>query len=130
MKGDEPLIDMRMKGSIPSSVWIDTDEDKLESWRYWLSMNNQHASVQLEPGDRHPDMRYVIGLPCYIQGSDSKAVFKARDACIEAKASRVIAMVMEKHGRGEMMAFRVVEVTDTAGQQTFKAKTTEAAIHG
>lgn len=130
MKGHQPLIDMRMAGSIPSCVWIDTDEDKLESWRYWPAMDNRRASVQLDPTDKHPDMRYVIGLPCYIQGTDSKAVFKARDACIEAKAARVIAMVMEKYGQGEFAAFRVVEVTDTAGQQTFKAKTTEEAIHG
>lgn len=130
MKGHQPIIKMRMNGSVPNCVWIDTDEDKLESWRYWPELDNRRASVQLEPSDKHPDMRYVIGLPCYIQGSDSRAVFRARDACIEAKASRVIATVMQKFGRGEFTAFRTIEVTDTSGHFNFKQATNEAALHG
>ena len=137
MKGHEPLISMRMKGSVPSCVWIDTDEDKLGAWKTWTYTDKQgrsipyadnlKESVQIEPSDKRPDMRYVVGLPCYIFGSDSKSVFAVRDACIEAKASRVIATVMQRFGKGEFVAFRTVEVTDTAGHMTMKPSTSESA---
>lgn len=127
MKGHEPLVEMRMNGYVPNCVWIDTDQDFLETWRTWPAMNNASANIQIEQGDKRPDLRFVIGLPCYVQGSNSAAVFAVRDACIAAQASRVVAMVMERYGHGEFAAFRVVEITDTDGHLTMKTPTAEAA---
>lgn len=127
MRGHEPLIEMRMKGHVPDCAWIDTDKDNLEAWRYWLEMNNASANIQIEPTDKHPDLRCIVGLPCYIQGSDRKLVAAIRDACIAAGASRVVAMFMERFGQGEFVAFRVLEVTDTSGLLTYTRPTAEAA---
>ena len=114
MRGQEKLIEMRKAGSVPKWVWIDTEPDAVECWREWAELDPTHACIQIEIGDKRPDLRCVVGLNCYVQGNSRERVFELRDDCIKAGAARVIASVMQRFGEGEFTAFRMLECTDTA----------------
>ena len=113
MRGHEPLIAMRLSGSVPDCVWIDTDPDQLQRWRDWDKRKNSHAQIQIEDGDTRPDMRCVTGLKCYIFGTTARRVFAVRDACIAVGAKRVIAAVHTPIGIGEFQTFRLDHMSDT-----------------
>jgi len=115
MRGHQQLIAMRKDGFVPDCVWIDTDHDHLNCWRDWHGMDSRHAHVQIEPAERRFDLRCVIGLPCFVQGSDRRRVFAVRDACIAAGAARVIASVTQQRGQGDYATFEAIESSDTEG---------------
>lgn len=117
MRGREALIELRQAGYAPDWVFIDVDQekDKLFHARDWTWMDRSTAILQTQKRDDRPDMRVVNGLRVFIQGENAERVFALRDACIAAKASRVIASHMRRMGSGEFAAFHTVKVTDTAG---------------
>lgn len=128
MRGFEELIAMRKRRFVPSMVWINTDsENTLPLASDWHEFDNTNTQLQTEPGDkaRSLDMRCVIGLPCYVQGNVKAEVLAMRDACIKAKASRVIAAVMRQIGHGEWIAFQVDECSDTQGHLTHAPATAQ-----
>ena len=128
MRGTEELIAMRKRRYVPSMVWINTDTgDQLPLAGDWHEFDNRNAQLQVQPGDRarHLDMRCVVGLPCYVQGNVKAEVLAMRDACVKAKASRVIAAVMKQIGHGEWIAFQVSEMTDTQGHFTHTPATAQ-----
>lgn len=131
MRGLEQLRTMRRGGLIPTGVWVDCDSERPAPMADdWHTMPGARAHLQTEPGDRalRLDLRCVIGLPCYVDGSNRDQVFAMRQALLAAKAARVIAWVMERMGAGEFVTYRLVEMTDSAGVHDW-TKTTED-IHG
>ncbi len=126
MRGQQQLIALRSTGFVPSSVWIETEHDQLESWRDWDELDNRRAQLQIEPTDKRFDLRCVIGLMCIVQGSDKARVHAVRDACIDAGAQRVVSHLMERFGSGEFVAFRMVECTDTEGTWNLTTEQCEA----
>lgn len=116
MKGHEQLLAMRRAGRIPGVVFFDLDPCGLESWGDWIEQSPHRASVQIEPADKRPDLRFAIGLTCCVSGEDAARVRSVRDALIGAKAKRVIASIFEVRGEGEFRTFHLIECTDTAGQ--------------
>lgn len=123
MKGHEPLIAMRRQGFVPSAVWLDLDPSNC--WRTWpqflggiewkrFPASTGAAHVQVEPGDSIPrlDLRFVVGLTCWVQGSDAHRVHLLHQACDDAGAKRVLSTVMVRDARGNP---RAVSMHDTAG---------------
>lgn len=119
MRGHTPLIAMRKAGFVPDWVFVETGPDVLEAWRDWPAIDNSRAQVQIEPTDRHLDVRFAVGLLCYVAGDDAKRVHQVRDALIAVKASRVIASVFERRPRE---GFVLVECSDTANILTTEAE--------
>lgn len=117
MRGHQQLIAMRNAGAVPDVVWIDTDLPKLPMPGDWHEITPRHAHLQLDASDRlaRLDLRCVIGLTVSVSGSDVHRVRAVRDACIDAKAKRVIAATTTPIGIDEFIAFKLVELTDTAG---------------
>ena len=122
MHGHTPLIAMRLKGSAPACVFIDTDAPgPLDPARGWEIDNAAHAHIQTAAGERinRLDLRCVVGLRVHVDGTQKSRVHAMRNACIAAGAVRVIATTLERFGGGENIAFRVIETTDTDGVFVF-----------
>lgn len=127
MRGHEKLVEMRVAGSVPEWVFVDTEYDKTHQYADWHRVDNTTAVVLVEPSDRRLDFRFVVGMKCFVQGENMNRVHEIRDACISAGAKRVIAAVMRRLGRDEFVAFQTIEQTDTDG--LFATPTLEHA-HG
>lgn len=122
MKGHEPLIAMRRQGFVPGSVWLDLDPSNY--WRTWPQFLGVEwrkypgsvgtAHVQVETGDSIPrlDLRFVVGLTCWVQGSDSYRVAQLHQACTDAGAKRVLSALMARDDRGQP---HCAALFDTAG---------------
>lgn len=105
MKGHQALIQMRMRGLVPASVFLDVDADaeRIHSWvwRDWTTPAHPwaplHAHVVVESKDAIPrlDLRCVIGLPAFVVGKGERAL-RVRDACIRAGAKRVVCFADER----------------------------------
>lgn len=122
MKGHEPLIAMRREGRTVGAVWFAFDG---ESWRYWPAMLSvkwrrypeapSNAEVLIEPADTPArlDLRFVVGLRCWVQGDDAQRVRALHQACQQAGASRVLSAIFARDARGNP---KTVEMLDTEGQ--------------
>lgn len=133
MRGQNRLIELRMSGSIPDCVWIDTaGPNTVNQADDWHAMNPAQAHLQTEAGDKvsRLDMRCVRGLTCYVEGTDQAKVAAMRDACISVGAKRVIAATMQRYGRGEYIAFKVTSMTDTAGAFCYEQTSQQGHLNG
>ena len=129
MKGAESLRFMRRRGYAPSMVFLDTEDNRLRPWADWERINPNHAHLTPERNDvpARADLRCVVGLRVLVQGDDADAVHAWRDACIAAKASRVVASVTRCIESDPLYArYETLEMTDTAG---LLAPRHEEAIH-
>jgi hypothetical protein len=72
------------------------------------------AAVVIEPADRPEmlDLRFLVGLLVKVDGLDAERVERVTQACIEAKASRVIASTVSMNCHG----VRITGITDTDGE--------------
>lgn len=119
MRGHEQLIEMRRAGYVPRVVMLDIGHDKLRMAADWLSLKPQIAYLTIvETETPSPaDLRCVYGLLVLVQGDDRRSVMAARDACIEAKAKRVVATVIETlSSEPNYERYAVAEMTDTEGE--------------
>lgn len=102
MKGHEPLLDMRRRGWVPGCLWFVFDGD---GWRHWPgSIGTQWkrfptsagtAEVLIEPEDciARLDLRFAVGLRCFVMGPNSERVGQLFRALVDAGASRVLSSV-------------------------------------
>lgn len=114
MRGRAALESMRRDGYAPSLVIIDLDDHKLRMAKDWEHHNP--TTARLAPAGEPPhraDLRCVVGLTVFVHGDEPEAVHAWRDACIEAKARRVVAAVTVLDTYHE--AFQTTEIHDTAG---------------
>lgn len=107
MRGHQDLIAMRRRGLVPPVVVIDLSA---------VLVPNGGLTVGLTERPSLADLRCVVGLTVSVHGEDAASVHALRDACIEAKAARVIATVSRcTHDVPKYERFECAEVTDTAG---------------
>ena len=116
MRGQTQLETLRRRGKAPAVVFIETDS--VPGWKgpeTWHERANAPAQLQ---GSRasQAELRCVVGLTVCVQGSDPQTVQAMRDACIRAKAARVIASVSQCTGPER---FECLEVSDTMGVLTW-----------
>ena len=93
MRGQENIIAMRMKGVKPAGmVWLCDYPIRPEfiEWQYASDCMNPSVSVH---GDEIGalDLRFVVGMPVDVTGTDSRRVKALAGACRRAGASTVIA---------------------------------------
>lgn len=121
MKGHEPLIAMRRQGKVPQSVWFGFDGDGWKAWAGSIGLSWRQypqgtvcAEVMVEPADvvERLDLRFVVGIRCWVQGDDADRVKRLHKACAEAGADRVLSIVLKRDPRGVDL---VGEMLDTAG---------------
>lgn len=114
MRGRAALEAMRRDGYAPSLVIIDLDDNKLRMAKDWEHHNP--TTARLAPAGEPPhraDLRCVVGLTVFVHGDEPEAVHAWRDACVNAKAKRVVAAVTVLDTYHEV--FQTTEIHDTAG---------------
>lgn len=123
MRGHEDIVRIRRNGDAPSIVHIDTDEgfDRFGAGAHWPH-SPDHPQVHVGPSEatHRLDLRFVVGLMVQVNGCDPERVEAVTEACIEAKASRVIGITHRREGKGEFERFPVVKVTDTQGDMAWQ----------
>lgn len=118
MRGHEPIVALRRRGLKPASVWFTVSASDV-AWRDWPTWND-NAQVWVQPADSVPllDLRFVVGLQCWVDGDDARRVLQLHEACAAAKASRVLTAVPGLDARGKP---NVVRMLDTAGMCVMEA---------
>ena len=113
MRGHEQLLAMRRRGMVPAIVFISCDPDTLGEAGDWQARTPEMAAVVIEPADQPEmlDLRFLVGLLVKVDGLDAERVERVTQACIEAKAARVIASTVAPAGYG----LRITGITDTEG---------------
>jgi hypothetical protein len=114
VKGHDQLIAMRRAGAAPSIVFVETDDAMWANTRDWHADAPDRAQLRVEASDRPArlDLRCLVGLTVWVNGSDSRRVFDVAAACEQHKAGRVIASVAGTNDRGEL---DVLEIADSQG---------------
>jgi hypothetical protein len=122
MQGHEPLLAMRRAGQAPAVVFIDVDLPTLVPMPLdlqWQEVTPLLASIEIGADETvaRLDLRCVIGLTVHVSGVLHRRVSTVRDACIAAKAKRVIAsfMVVDAKARD---GYSIDHITDTEGHMT------------
>lgn len=112
LRGQAQLEAMRRRGHVPQAVFICFDDRRLRMADDWSE--HTPSIAHLEPvGKPSPaDLRCIVGLTVFVLGTDAGAVAAMRDACVEARAARVIAMVCAERAP---WCSECVEVSDTKG---------------
>lgn len=94
MRGHEPIIAKRLRGWVPSCVWIDDGCDGLRLWRDWPTLRefSDQPHVEVEPKDRPKrlDLRFAAGLQVWLHGSDAGRVQALTEALVSVGAKRVL----------------------------------------
>ena len=113
MRGHDQLIAMRRRGMVPAIVFVSCDPDRLGQAGDWSAHTPEMAVVDIEPADRPEtlDLRFLVGLLVKVDGLDAGRVESVTQACIAAKAARVIASTVAPNGCG----VRITGITDTEG---------------
>lgn len=92
MRGHEPLIAMRLRGRRPPLVRFELDQMPWRDWADWPTWTDT-AMVEVPPSDAigRLDLRFVVGMPVAVMGSDDGRVRAVYEAALKAGASRVLA---------------------------------------
>lgn len=121
MIGHEHLIAMRRRGLRPDRATVETDWGlglERECAQDWPSVNPRSAFIFVQPEDwaAKLDLRCLIGMHVEVCGTDSARVRAVFDACVKAKAARVIGSTHRY--RGELV--ETFESIDTEGALTWR----------
>jgi hypothetical protein len=115
MRGHSALIAMRLRRRIPAFVTLDTDAATGPAdCDDWHLVNPMYASVWIEPNDpiERLDLRFVVGLPVIVSGTDPERVERVGHAAQLAQAKRVITHVSRRLNANR---FETLRHTDTLG---------------
>lgn len=119
MQHADKLIAMRKQGWLPSMVYIDLDfktrVDRLTPF------NPEFPDLFIAPDEsvQRLDLRMLVDLTVKVTGNDAERVAAVTEACVKAKAKRVIGVTHQQHGTPEYPRFDVVRITDTEGALTW-----------
>lgn len=96
MRGHEPIVEMRRRGLTPESVlftvWPQRSVLRLSWGTYeWPAFTSQ-AQVDVHPNDPigRIDLRFAVGLFCWVHGRDRVKVQSLAKRLAEAGAQRVM----------------------------------------
>lgn len=122
MRGHEQLIAMRMRGLLPPyGVAIETDAQPSRWPMLWAASPYEPcmAHVHIGPSERLGglDLRYLVGLEVKVDGQDAERVRAVFEACLRAKAQRVIGVVFTR--RGENCTTQ--QMMDSKGEANWQA---------
>jgi len=92
MRGHDHLRAMRLRGFVPSLVFIHAGEDAPGFWRDWhVDMPTQaHIEVADDEQLSGLDFRCVAGLRVVVTGKDPRRVNAIFEACLACDAKRVL----------------------------------------
>jgi hypothetical protein len=112
MLNADRLIDLRRQGYAPDMVYIDLDFP-VKHDRLW-PFDPQYPLLHIGPDEnvRRIDMRCLVGLTVQIAGEDADRVQAVTEACINAKAERVIACTYRPTTNARL---DLASITDTEG---------------
>jgi len=96
MRGHLQIIAARMAGFKPTTVSFEMHDVPHGSLLEQYSAESVHKSVIVEAGDRADlaDLRFVVGLSCYVIGEREAQVKAWAAACKKAGAGRITAAVV------------------------------------
>lgn len=119
MKGHEPLIEMRNRGSIPSIVYVETGARPGFLPVDWRAVCPQFAHVWIADDEpvRRLDLRFLVALFVQVSGSDAARVEAIAEAAKAAGASRVLSVVVSPPGPFQAL----LSAHDTAGIMTWSS---------
>ena len=105
MRGHHQIIAARMAGFRPTSVSFELHEVEHGSGLEKFSAESDHKSVFVEAKDRPDltDLRFVVGLSCYVVGEIDAQVKAWGLACKKAGASHVTATTVERKPWGAII---------------------------
>lgn len=105
MRGHDHLVAMRRRGQRPLAACFDLDHDPLRGWRDWFE-TSRFAQIEVQPTDRIGllDLRFVVGMWAFVQGSDAARVRQLHDALKAAGAAVVMSAVYRETEAGELVA--------------------------
>jgi hypothetical protein len=108
MRGHEPIFAMRQQGHKPALVFLDMLKDNSpgQMWREWPEVQPAIPTVWVQDEDSIPrlDLRFLIGLPVVITGTDQSRVEALERAAIEAGAVRVVCNVVAFNPDAEVLS--------------------------
>lgn len=93
MRGHAPLLAMRRSGVRPELVRFELDPMRWQDWATWPDWSDV-PMIEIEPGDtiRRLDLRYSVGMPALVCGTDPARLLAMVEALKAAGAKRVIAL--------------------------------------
>ena len=105
MRGHHQIIAARMAGFRPTSVSFELHEVEHGSGLEKFSAESDHKSVFVEAKDRPDltDLRFVVGLSCYVVSEVDAQVKAWGLACKKAGASHVTAVTVERKPWGAII---------------------------
>lgn len=117
MRGQAQLETMRRRGRVPDAVMLHTNADeRLRMWQDWAERTPNIAFLESSGAPVQADLRCVVGLTVNVHGDDAARVRRWFDACVKAKAGRVVAFVTVARGAE---TFECAEVLDSKGLLTW-----------
>lgn len=116
MRHHEPLITMRLRGSRPSDIHLET-ACWVPNWEFWPEWHPEQAYVHIEPEDHveRLDLRFLVGCNVHINGEDARLTRALFEVARDHGASRVIASCA--HPVGD--TFQHDFILDTQGELTW-----------
>lgn len=106
MNGHEAIIAMRRARLKPACVWLQDAPHAPTDYAVTLSPTDNPESL---------DLRFLVGTTVLAESADSSRLEQMSKACLEAKASRVIATLYKRDG----YHFEIIKTTDTSGVMTW-----------
>jgi len=104
MTGDKELFAMRRSGLKPEFVWIsDFTSPTLDGFTVRIAGDTPELQ----------DLRFLVGVTALVEGADKARLNRISEACMDAKARRVIAALSDP------TSFEVIQITDTEGEMTW-----------
>ena len=117
MRGQAPLIAMRLQHRKPTWVSVSTDGGPwlANHWHEWKGLI---PHLLIEPDDvlERLDLRCLYGLQIDVDGGNAARVKAVYEACVQAGAIRVLGAIHRPKGEG----LEIVEYLDTAGVLTWQ----------
>lgn len=99
MIGHQPLIDMRRRGAVPA-MGVEFDFGPVGIAKDWHRAGLSTAYITLTDTDRveRLDLRFVVGMDCWVSGEVDALVWELADALKQAGAKKVAWVINSEQG--------------------------------
>jgi len=106
VRGHEQILDMRRNGLKPAFVWLQDGNSQPTDNAVTIAKTDMPEAL---------DLRFLVGTVVLAESSCPDRLERITAACINAKASRVIANLFDEKNH-----FETIKTTDTAGETTWQ----------